>query len=993
MPLNSRDLWLVLKAQDQTNRALNTFARNVRNAGNTVAMAQLQAQRAAVLGAIAQARLASEVERAAIGQDTARRSAFQHTIALRNNEIATRRAEIAQLSAQRTLLNQTAAYAKANGATDAQVDAIKRVASGMNNEITRRKYLIGQIQAEVAAQQKNVNSIQGSINARKQQIVNNDSYIARQKQVISSIDQEIDRLEAHNRSMQESERHMARMGQNLQMISQTATAMGFAMTAAGVAAVIGISDAIKVAVEYERQVRSTATQISNFGGNLDELADIGRRLAKEIAVPFEEIQPALFDIFSSMDVNIPEAEKLLREFAKAAVAGGTDMQAVSRATIGLLNAFQRPVSDVNHLLDLQFKLVQLGIGTYEEWNQRIGLVTPSAVRAGQSIEVMVAALATSTRMGISAARSGTAVARAFDALSHPTTVKNLKALGVNVQDATGKFRPFNEVLGDFRAALMKLPEKDRLAKILEVFKGAGGTIEARRFLQNMLLGAGNLEMFDKILDQTQDSAGAMDKAYTLMADSAASKTQLLKNQWMLLKESLGRSLQPAFAAFVGWLAKIIGKFNELSPHSQRIIAMFVALGAVFSTVAGVGLLIIGVVAAIAAAITVAGTAIAIVVGVLMGLIAVLGLGVAAFALLWEKCDNFRIIIQNMWSDVKDIWDILVSFSQSVADNFETYVMPPLKELWSYIQDNILPAFRTFRDEVADKVIAALQEIGDKMEQYVKPAIENFGKAIHEKIIPAVQYLTEVWIAHRDQIMLVVGAVVTLVEWLVILGGWVSAVIASNIGQAAIKALLLLIGTLAVVISIVSTTISIFGWLGQAVSDIIGWFNRMRNIVDTTIGQVISIMSSLPGRIQAAVGNLGSLLLSAGRAVIQSLIDGMQAKFGDLAAKAAQVAGIIAAVVPGSPVKKGPLRVLNNGYAGGQIVNMLADGMNSRMNALQNSSSSMGSSVYNSLGAGLAQNPSTFGGERVVNQTINVYTQEIDPRKTSAELGFELVKVL
>lgn len=93
------------------------------------------------------------------------------------------------------------------------------------------------------------------------------------------------------------------------------------------------------------------------------------------------------------------------------------------------------------------------------------------------------------------------------------------------------------------------------------------------------------------------------------------------------------------------------------------------------------------------------------------------------------------------------------------------------------------------------------------------------------------------------------------------------------------------------------------------------------------------------------------------------------------------------------MKTGPLKVLNNGYAGGQIVKMVADGMSAEMDRLQMSANLMGSGVFTGFGSSLAQTSPNYGGGTTVVQNITVNTQEIDPRKNSAELGFELVKVL
>lgn len=1078
MPMNTRDLWLVLKAQDQTNRALNTFSRNVKNAGNTVRMAQLQAERASAMAEMQQRKL--------------------------NNEAL--RAEVAQMTAQKAVLRHAAAQAQLQGASAATVGSLKNQSDALDREIVVRKSAIAQNQAHIAT-------------------------MGRHK---AAIDEQIRITNAYNKSVQESEKNLSHLGSRMQSVSQTSTAMGFSLAAAGAVGFIALGNMIKTAMDYEKQVRATATQVDGFKGNLDELADIGRRVAREIAVPFEQIQPALFDIFSSMEVGVADAEKLLKSFSKAAVAGGVDIQDVSRATIGLLNAFQRPASDVNKILDVQFQLIQEGVGTYEEWNQRIGLVTPSAVRAGQSIELMMAALATATRMGMSAARSGTSVARAFDALSHPTTVKNLKNLGVNVQDAQGKFRPFNDVLRDFRTTLMKMPEKDRLAAILDVFKGAGGTIEARRFLQNVLLGQGQLELFDSILKETSNSAGSMEKAYALMADTAAAKSQLLRNQWDLLKEGLGRALIPAFTILVTWLTVLMDKFNALDPATKRNIALLLAAGSAFAVVAGAVLLLVGVIAAFAAAFTVAGSAILVTVGVLGGLVVALGGIAAAFVLAYKNSFEFGVMMGQIHQYFKLLYEIALQVGRGLRDAFSANIGPALEKLGAIIESKILPAFTMFMNLVAGEAIGKLREAGRIIVDVFGKAFEFIGAVIRDQVVPALTWLAQKWQENKQYIEPLIPIFAQVVKWVAIIaailggvlvavivgpviaafvalgaaiglvifivakivqgaqwlwgilqefGAWISGVFvaawnivasaisgawswivnAFNTGVAWIRGLWegfwnstfgqLVMSVVLLVLSFIKLlwteaqylfaigsafikalwntlwadiknyVVPILSWIGGFISNI--WngikgatttaWNLISNFLTSTwntikasvIAVFVTIMNGVRGPLDGIIGFISGWrdriigffsgaagwLLNAGREIVNGLISGITSRIDAARKKIEELTAMIKDHLPGSPVKTGPLRVLNNGYAGGQIVNMIAEGIKARQRMLANtmnlSASGMVDAAYGGGQAGMYLRESQAGGGKQVTQTINVYTQEIDPRKNSAELGWQL----
>src|ERR1043166_6367180 len=184
-------MWVYLKAQDLATRALNSFGRSVRSAGNDVRIAQIEAEQASLRAQLAQGRLT--------GMTNQNRAAIQ-------NHIAT-------------------------------------------------------------------------LEAEKTQLIANDAALA-------------------NRM-----RNMERMQSVLRSTAQVASAMGFTLGAIGVGGALAMKNLVESSIEYQRQVALTSTQVQGFSGNFKELADIALTTADTIGLHFQDIQPALYDIFSSMEVG------------------------------------------------------------------------------------------------------------------------------------------------------------------------------------------------------------------------------------------------------------------------------------------------------------------------------------------------------------------------------------------------------------------------------------------------------------------------------------------------------------------------------------------------------------------------------------------------------------------------------------------------------------------------------------------------------------------
>jgi TP901 family phage tail tape measure protein len=127
--------------------------------------------------------------------------------------------------------------------------------------------------------------------------------------------------------------------------------------------------------------------------------------------------------------------------------------------------------------------------------------------------------------------------------------------------------------------------------------------------------------------------------------------------------------------------------------------------------------------------------------------------------------------------------------------------------------------------------------------------------------------------------------------------------------------------------------AVFSGMNAITGIVSGIMNRVIGIISSVIGRAAGVVSGGLSRMVGVVAGFGGRLFAAGAAIIGRLISGLESRLGGLISVASKVAGAIAKVIPGSPVKEGPLRSLNHGHAGGQIIQMLIDGINARRSDL------------------------------------------------------------
>lgn len=745
----------------------------------------------------------------------------------------------------------------------------------------------------------------------------------------------------------------------MQTTSQALITSGVAAAAIGAVTLAGLYRTIGAAQEYERQVRLATTQTDDFAGNLQKVHDIGLKVARTVGVAFEQIQPALFDILSSTNATIGQAEKLLTSFSKAAVAGQTDIQSASRSTLAIMNAFNIPLERVNDVLDVQFQLVRFGVGTYEEFAGVIGNVIPSATRAGQSLETVAAMMAFLTRNGLSASMAATSAARALEAMSHPKTVQRMEAMGIKVRDAAGNMRPLTDILSDLRTKIMNLPPSDRVAALVDLLKSAGGTIQARRFLEQVLLRPGELEELIGFLGNMEDATGAFERAYAGMSDSLAAKTQLLKNQWQALKIGIGEAVIPAFTQLMGILSKLVESFNNLPASTKSMIAQFLVWGSVLGIVGGALLVLLGVLAGVIAAFAAGGTALGMFLLVFTAAATYVGIFVAALITMWQNSQQLRGAVMQLVSAFQALWAKIVEVAGPIGE--------------------------AIRSQLGDKVIEGFRKAGEILGGF----ISTIAGLVRNYLIPALSALAGFWEQNRATIEPLLAILGQVIKFFIMVGAAVVGVIALLGAGGLVAAIIFTISMFMTFIKVIQFVIAAVKAVGGAIGDLINWIGRAIVEFRNFGTQVRTVVSAIPAMIRGFFADAGSWLVSAGRAIIQGLVNGIKSAIG-------AVRDALGAVTSMIPDWKGPkqkdLRLLRP--TGKFLMRGLAYGIGDGRGLVKQALADVTGKMTTLGGVDpLRATASGVTHSKTVNQTVNVTTQEIDPRYHAAQLGWELQAVM
>jgi phage-related protein len=89
------------------------------------------------------------------------------------------------------------------------------------------------------------------------------------------------------------------------------------------------------------------------------------------------------------------------------------------------------------------------------------------------------------------------------------------------------------------------------------------------------------------------------------------------------------------------------------------------------------------------------------------------------------------------------------------------------------------------------------------------------------------------------------------------------------------------GIRGIITGAVNAVVSVIRGINRVVGIVGGAFNQARNAVSGAISGVVSFVRGLPGRVIAALGNIGRTLYEKGRDLIQGFINGIRAMAGNI----------------------------------------------------------------------------------------------------------------
>lgn len=231
--------------------------------------------------------------------------------------------------------------------------------------------------------------------------------------------------------------------------------------------------------------------------------------------------------------------------------------------------------------------------------------------------------------------------------------------------------------------------------------------------------------------------------------------------------------------------------------------------------------------------------------------------------------------------------------------FATRVGPVFAQVVQIITGRVLPIFSMLAQFIYGKLLPAVVAIASKVATNLKPVFDQLVATFRAKVLPALDVVLKKFHEWQPTIQKVVLIVVKVVGVVLTF----AAAILGKVLPVLIRFSGFLIGGVIAVIGrlvgqLITGTKQIISF-GRAVVGAVQAFVRFQQGVQQKVAAVLTYIGQLPAKINSAIGNLSHLLWSAGTAIIDGLIQGVESKIGELTSKLHSITKLI-------PMHKGPI---------------------------------------------------------------------------------------
>jgi TP901 family phage tail tape measure protein len=250
-------------------------------------------------------------------------------------------------------------------------------------------------------------------------------------------------------------------------------------------------------------------------------------------------------------LSADQALKAVTQTMVLAKAGELDIADASSLVANTLNTFGLKAKDAGKIANYLANAANISSADVSDLAESMKYVAPVAAATGVSLKQTNAILAELSNSGIAASNAGTGFRKFLLSLQAPSgaAAKDLKALNIEVFDASGKMKPLGTVIDILSSKLKGLTDEKRQKILKDVF-GLQGISAASVILKN---GSRGLETYTKGVGK----AGAAQRLAEAQSKGFVGSLRTLKAEVISAAQAEYRQMEPALTTAAKSLEKFL----------------------------------------------------------------------------------------------------------------------------------------------------------------------------------------------------------------------------------------------------------------------------------------------------------------------------------------------------------------------------------------------------------------------------------------------------
>lgn len=342
------------------------------------------------------------------------------------------------------------------------------------------------------------------------------------------------------------------------------------------AAAAAVTAIVKMGMDFDDNFNKVKTIADSTEVSFEDLREQTLDMSRDMKlanVTANDLADGLYEIISA-NISTADSMEVLKQSAKLAEAGFTDMKTSTDIMTTILNSYKLSVEDASYVTDQLITIQKLGKTTIDELGNDFGRVAGLAATANVPLTDMGAAIAVLTTNGIKSAESITALKAILGAVVKPTKEASDTAdeLGIRFNLAALESKGLANFLQDVQRKTSGNDEA--MAKLF-------GSVEALNAMF-ILTSKEGLSQFNANATEIANSTGTADAA---MANLDGTGTRF-KDSWNNLKTTL-IECSDAFAPIVDFISLIITGLSKVNPAILIAVTTGMLVAKVLTVISGI----------------------------------------------------------------------------------------------------------------------------------------------------------------------------------------------------------------------------------------------------------------------------------------------------------------------------------------------------------------------------------------------------------------------